>query len=351
MSVEPTQQPPRASATSPEETASIRRFLYRQFFVTLPLPTDVNLQGKIAIVTGANTGIGLECARQLLDLHVDKLIIAVRNEEKGQKAKANLLSGRQVEPDAVDVWKLDLESYDSINSFVERAKALDHLDIAVLNAGVMNQEYLVTVPTNHELTIQVNVLSTALLSIQLLPLLKAKSASDPPGRLVFVSSDMAFWAKFKEKNAMPLLPTLDKPESFGVPERYCVSKLLGQIFVSELSKRVPPSTVLITMPNPGLCYGTSLGVAPGGSFVDKVAAVLKRIFGRSPSVGARALTDGAVHHGAEAHGQYLQDCQPLGQSPSLTRPEAERLGQTLWDEVMSDLAFSQVEEIVQGLKV
>lgn len=296
-------------STPPESRATFRSFLYRQLFVTPPLPTDVSLQGKTAIVTGANTGIGLECARQLLDLHLSKLIIAVRNEDKGLKAKVNLLSGRQIEPDTVDVWNLDLESYDSISSFVERAKALDGLDIAVLNAGVMNQKHVLTTATKHEQTIQINVLSTAFLSILLLPLLKAKPLSESPGRLVVVSSDMASWAKFKEKTATPLLPALDRPENFDVPERYCVSKLLGQLFVSELSKRVSPSAVLITMPNPGLCYGTSLGVAPGGSFVDTVAAVLKRIVGRSASVGARALTDGAVHHGAEAHGQYLEDCQ------------------------------------------
>uniref|UniRef100_P9WEF3 Short chain dehydrogenase vniD n=1 Tax=Virgaria nigra TaxID=1085564 RepID=VNID_VIRNI len=301
--------PDPAFDTSPEQRATFRSFLYRQLFVTPPLPTDVDLQGKRAIVTGANTGIGLECARQLLDLRVSRLIIAVRNEEKGQRAKASLIAGRQVAADAVQVWKLDLESYDSIGSFIERAGALDRLDIAVLNAGVMNQKHVLTAATGREQTIQVNVLSTALLAILLLPLLRAKIPSGPPGRLSIVSSDMASWAKFKEASATPLLPALDWPESFDVPERYCVSKVLGQLFVSELSKRVPASAVLITMPSPGLCYGTALGVAPGGSLVDSVAGVIKRIIGRSTSVGARALTDGAVHHGAEAHGHYLEDCQ------------------------------------------
>ncbi|KAI5917344.1 retinol dehydrogenase 12 [Camillea tinctor] len=334
---------------SPETRATFRSFLYRQFFITPPLPTDVDLRGKTAIVTGSNTGIGLECARQLLDLNLSKLIIAVRNESKGQEAKANLLSGRQIEPDAILVWKLDMESYDSIARFVESVKGLDHLNIAVLNAGIMNQKYHLAKTTQHEQTIQVNVLSTALLSILLLPLLKARSLSEP-GRLVVVTSDMASWAKFKEKGVTPLLPTLDLPEYFDVPERYCVSKVIGQLFISELAKRVPPEAVLITMPNPGLCYGTKLGVLPGGSFLDTIASYIKRIVGRSPSVGARTLTDGAVNHGAEAHGHYLEDCKIEPKAPLLYEPDAESLGQTLWKEIMSELAFKHVEEVVKELE-
>jgi FlaA1/EpsC-like NDP-sugar epimerase len=76
----------------PEKRAGVRAFLHRQLFVTPPLPHDVDLRGKTAIVTGSNAGIGLECARQLLDLGVSKLIIAVRNETKGEAARKNLLS-------------------------------------------------------------------------------------------------------------------------------------------------------------------------------------------------------------------------------------------------------------------
>ncbi|KAH0371406.1 hypothetical protein KCU65_g1864, partial [Aureobasidium melanogenum] len=55
---------------TPEKEASTRQYLYRQFFVTPPLvsPQEVDLMGKTAIITGSNVGLGLECARQLLDL-------------------------------------------------------------------------------------------------------------------------------------------------------------------------------------------------------------------------------------------------------------------------------------------
>ncbi|KAK6829449.1 short-chain dehydrogenase [Apiospora arundinis] len=70
---------------TPEQEASKLQFLRRQFSAAPPavLRADVDLAGKTAIVTGANGGIGLECCRQLLDLGVSKLVMAVRDEAKG----------------------------------------------------------------------------------------------------------------------------------------------------------------------------------------------------------------------------------------------------------------------------
>jgi NAD(P)-dependent dehydrogenase (short-subunit alcohol dehydrogenase family) len=297
------------SHSTPEKRATIRRFLYRQLFVTPTLPSNVELKGKTAIVTGANTGIGLECARQLLDFGLSKLIVAVRDESRGQAASTNLSAGRNLPDGIIEVWKLDLASNNSITAFVDRAKTLERLDIVVLNAGIMKQAHELVPATGHEQTIQVNYLATALLTVLLLPVFKVKNITGQPGRLVWVSSDMASWTKLKEKDSKPLLPAFDKPESFGVFDRYCASKLLGQLFLAELTKRVPPSVAIITIPNPGLCYGTGLGRAPGGSIADSIASFLKRLVGRSSSVGARVLTDGVVNHGLEAHGQYIEDCE------------------------------------------
>lgn len=297
-----------------EKRATIRQFFYRQLFITPGLPgKNISLRGKIAIVTGSNTGIGLECARQLLDLGLGKLIIAVRNKSKGDVARKDLSSGRQLEENAIEVWDLDMLSYDSIMAFIERTRTLQRLDIVILNVGIMKQTYSVA-STGHEETIQVNYLSTALLTILLLPILKLNSdegtkESTAPSRIVWVQSDMASWAKFKEKTVTSnLLPTLDKSENFKLPDRYSTSKLLGQLFVNTFTKKTPPSVAIITMPNPGLCYKTGLGVETRG-IAEMIAGWIKRIFGRSASVGARAVIDAAVNHGAEAHGEYLEDCK------------------------------------------
>ncbi|KAI1874418.1 hypothetical protein JX265_004626 [Neoarthrinium moseri] len=338
-----------AAFDHPEKRASIRAFLHRQLFVTPPVPRDVDLRGKAAIVTGSNAGLGLECARQLLDLGVSKLIIAVRNETKGEAARTNLLSAGKFKDATIDVWKLDLESYESIAIFVERAKALEHLNIVVLNAGVMQHEHSLNSSTGHEQTVQINLLSTALLTILLLPVLKAKNTSESPGRIALVSSDMASWAKLTAAST-PVLPTMDKKEGYHIFGHYNASKLLAQLFVFQLSQQVPPSVAIVTMPNPGLCYGTGLGLAaPGGSIADRIAAIPKRILGRSTSVGARVLTDAVVKHGVEAHGQYVEDCKVQPMAPIAYQPAGEKLRQALWDELLKELAAYHVDEILRDL--
>ncbi|KAK5629538.1 hypothetical protein RRF57_005253 [Xylaria bambusicola] len=170
-----------------------------------------DLVGKTAIVTGSSSGIGLECARQLLARGLSKLILAVRDEKKGAIARDDLASGWDLKPGAIEVWHLDYSSYDSITSFADRAKVLETLDIVVLNAGIYRIPRVI-LPTGHEEDIQVNYLSTALLTILLLPILDVKKhPGTKPGRLTVVSSSVAAWSRFKlPQDGRPLLATLDE---------------------------------------------------------------------------------------------------------------------------------------------
>ncbi|KAK6214342.1 hypothetical protein LQW54_004570 [Pestalotiopsis sp. IQ-011] len=333
-----------------EERAGVGSFIHRQLYEKPVLPENVDLKLQTAIVTGSNTGLGLECARQLLDYGLGKLIVAVRNESKGEDARKDLLSGQRDPLPEIEVWHLDLSSYDSVVAFTKRAKALDRLDIVVLNAGLSNQTYTKVAATGHEETIQVNVLSTALLAILLLGIVKAKKHPERPGRLAWVQSDTASWAKFQEKDAVPLLPALDEPKNMDRVDRYFTSKLLAQLFVTELSKRVSPSVAIITMPNPGWVYGTGLGQTQGWSIGDMIVSVPRRLLGRSPSVGARLVTVGAVAIGAEAHGQYVEDGKVQPKAPFVYSKDGEQVAKTLWDEVMVELSFAGVDDILKELK-
>lgn len=295
---------------SPEKEASVPQFLYRQFFITptATTPSEVDLSGKTAIVTGSNTGIGLECARQLLDLGLGKLIIAVRDESKGEAARKTLAVGH--EASIIEIWTLNLSSYTSVTRFSARTNALDRLDIVVLNAGVWRNTEEFNKSTGYEEDIQVNFLSTMLLAILLLPVLKAKKVDDSIGRLVLVSSDTAALTKFEERHEDPLLPTYKtkskKPNMF---ERYATSKLLGQLALSELVKLVPSSAVIVNCANPGLCHGSSLQRDSNGSISGVFGNLFERLIGRSCAVGARVFVDAAVKHGAEVHGHYMEDCK------------------------------------------
>ncbi|KAI1124430.1 NAD(P)-binding protein [Nemania abortiva] len=336
---------------TPEKEASKLQFLRRQLSKGPPLVSrrDVDLTGKTAMVTGANGDIGLECARQLLDLGLTTLILAVRDEAKGEAARDRLKTMVKLEPDRnIEVWKLDYASYESVIATAQRAGKLSpRLDIAILNAGVTRASFSLNPTTGHEEDIQTNYLSSVLLLLLLLGIFKNSiSTADPsqssPGRIVLVSSDTAAWAKFDERNQEPLLAAFDdrKPKP-DMLERYAVSKLLGQLFVTELAKRVTPSIAIVNCANPGLCYSglqRELGMA---------MAISVRIIGRSPAVGASRLVHAAVALDESSHGQYVEDGKLRPMAPFIYSEEGIRVARRLWDETMKELSFSGVQDTLE----
>ncbi|KAI2618202.1 NAD(P)-binding protein [Hypoxylon sp. NC1633] len=334
---------------SPEERATQSQFFYRQLFVTVPPVThrDADLSGKTAIVTGANAGLGLEASRQLLDLGC-KVILAVRNVSNGDIARKDLARGRNLPPGAIQVWELDLSSYESITSFADRAKGLEHLDIAILNAGLY-KVFESFSSTGYEEGIQVNYLSNVLLTILLLPIIKEKRSSKSPGQIVLVSSDNAAWSKFDEKGSDPLLPVYkQKMANWNVAERYGVTKLLGQMFVIELAKRVPSSMVTISCANCGMCRGSDLGRQTSGLFRYSYL-LISYILGRTCSDGARRIVHAATTVGEAAHGQYIEDARVQPMAPIVYKPEGLRIAKQVYDETLDELSFAGVKEIVNEL--
>ncbi|TVY43296.1 Short chain dehydrogenase [Lachnellula subtilissima] len=336
---------------TPEKRASHRQLLKRQLWVSPPIAkiSEVDLAGKTVIVTGSNTGIGLEIARQLLDVGVSKLILAVRTASKGETAKENLLTDRRPSKQTIEVWSLDLESYDSIIALIERTKTLERLDIFVHNAGVQKMDMELHPTTGHEEVVQVNYLSLALLTILLLPVLQSKNTPLQPGRLVITGSDASSMAKFPEQNDNPLLPSFNDPTYFDPQDRYFTSKLLGQFFLTELAKRVPASVAIFNTASPGLCHGTELNRGSDGTMVGFIFGIIKRLLGRSAAVGARNITDAAVKHGMDSHGQYLEDGHIQPMAPIVYKAEGQRIASQLWQETMDDLAFAHVADIVKDL--
>lgn len=177
-----------------------------------------------------------------------------------------------------------------------------------MNAGVYKVNLTFSPATSFEEDVQVNYLSTDLLAILLLPVLKAKKSGPAPGRITIVSSDTAAWAKFTEKTADPLLPAFKTtPSKWDMQERYSTSKLLGQLFLSELAKQVHPSVATIDCVNPGFCYGYGLQRDGAGTLLGFFVGLLTRIIGLPCNVGARPLIAAAVKFGDEVHGQYVED--------------------------------------------
>jgi retinol dehydrogenase 12 len=113
----------------------------------LELPdTAVDLSGRVLIITGANSGLGFAAAKRFYAMHPAHLILAVRTISKGEAAKQEIItSGTGSSATKVDVWELDLASFDSVRAFGRRCESeLERLDILVENGGFIPGKWTVT---------------------------------------------------------------------------------------------------------------------------------------------------------------------------------------------------------------
>ena len=192
------------------------RFLKDQLFTSIPYP-EKSLAGQTIIVTGSNTGLGLEAARHFTRLDAEKVVLAVRNLEKGEAAKRSIeeATGRQ---GVLEVWQLDLSSYESVKQFVRKAEGLKRLDAIVENAGIATDKYAVF--EDNESTITTNVVSTFLLGLMVLPKLRETGTKyNVTPHLVIVSSEVHAFTSFPEKSSPNILKTLNDKETANMSDR------------------------------------------------------------------------------------------------------------------------------------
>lgn len=199
-----------------------RKLLYSQFFERIPAPTS-DFSGQTIIVTGSNTGLGLEAARHLLRLKASKVILAVRSVAKGEAAAEALLKSTGATKNNIQVWPLDLSDYDSVKELSERASGLERLDAVISNAGMLTQQW--NMVNGMEAHIAVNVVHTTLLGLLLLPKLRTSAkAHNSRGRIAFVTSDAHYVAQVNEANASgSLFDALNNKDIALMEDRYAVA--------------------------------------------------------------------------------------------------------------------------------
>lgn len=146
-----------------------------------------------------------------------------------------------------------------------------------------------------------------LLAILLISIIKDKKTEGGSGHICVVSFDTAAWAKFDERISDPLLFAFKlKAAHWNMGERYGTSKLLGQLFLTELAKHVSPSVATVGCANPGFCTSSELGRETSGivRFVYRIQCAL---LARTCAIGARTLLHAVTTLGEKAHGQYVED--------------------------------------------
>ncbi|MGB9224155.1 SDR family NAD(P)-dependent oxidoreductase [Mycobacterium sp.] len=263
--------------------------------------------GRTAVITGANTGLGVETAAALA-AHGARVVLAVRNLDKGKQAAARIT---EATPGAeVELQELDLSSLESVRTAAEQLRAdHDHIDLLINNAGVMYTPKSTTAD-GFELQFGTNHLGhfalTGLLLDRLLPVAGS--------RVVTVSS------LGHRIRAAIHFDDLQWERSYSRVGAYGQSKLANLLFTYELQRRLAPS-------------GTTIAAAahPGGSNTELmrniprplvVAADLLAPLFQDPALGAlptlRAATDpgvsGGQYFGPDGFGQVRGYPKVVGSS-------------------------------------
>lgn len=216
---------------------------------------------KSIIITGATSGIGFECARQMAKIAQDKqIIIACRNTQTGHAAILKIK--KETNHPHLICLPLDLASLQSIRDFKTAIAQLPEPTIEALvnNAGMQQVGETQYTKDGFELTFGTNHLGCFYLTLLLLPFI------DKNGSITFTASGTH---DPKQKTGMPA-PEFEKPELMAYPKntddtsltvgqrRYTTSKLCNVLNTYELQRRLAKTNIRVNAFDPGLVPGTGL---------------------------------------------------------------------------------------------
>ena len=237
----------------------------------MPL-VNTSMQGKICMVTGANSGIGKATALALAQMGAT-VVMVCRDRARGEEARSEITTKSR--NNAVDLLLADLSSQQSIRQLVENFQHhYTHLHVLINNAGAAFPGRRRETVDGLEMTFAVNYLAPFLLTNLLLDVLKASA----PARIVNVSSAA-------QASGYIQMDDLQAEELYRPMRTYPQSKLAVVLFTYELARRLQGSGVTVNCLHPGF-------VATNFAQSDVVPAfrlLVKLIgsFGTSPQEGAK----------------------------------------------------------------
>jgi NAD(P)-dependent dehydrogenase (short-subunit alcohol dehydrogenase family) len=249
-----------------------------------------SMENKVAVVTGANTGIGKATAEGLARLGAT-VVLACRDLTKARAAADDLRAATG--STALHPMRLDLASLADVGAFA-RALVAEHprLDVLIENAGVSTGRRRLS-SDGHELDFAVNHLGHFHLTQLLLPSLKAAA----PSRVVIVSSTVHKAAKLDFED-------IEGERRWSVMGSYSRSKLANLLFMRELSRRLEGTRVTANALHPGVIASELARDFPAP------LRFLTHLFFKSPEKGARtSLHLATAPELANVSGRYFVDCR------------------------------------------
>ena len=249
------------------------------------------LEGKVAIVTGANSGMGMATTAALSDLGA-KVIMLCRNEERGEKALSELM---KKEGRSLEMIICDLGDYDSIRQFARQVKSeYERIDILVNNAGFISLNRQET-KEGLERQFGINHIGHFLLTELLL------SKMGKGSRIVIVASGA-------HKTGRIHFEDINLIHGFNVVKAYSQSKLANVLYTRELARRTGKRGITVNCCHPG-AVATNIGIDRDTGFGKTITGLLKPFF-QTPEEGARTAiflaTDDSVKN---ITGEYFYKCK------------------------------------------
>jgi NAD(P)-dependent dehydrogenase (short-subunit alcohol dehydrogenase family) len=275
--------------------------------------------GRTFVVTGANSGLGMETVRALGSLGAN-VIMTARDRDRGEKALDELAAEQ---PEAkFELRTLDLADLDSVRQF---AGTIGELDVLINNAGVMMPPHGRT-KQGYELQFGVNHLG----HFALTGLLLDRLARSEDGRVVTVSSAL-------HKRGRIHFDDLNGEHDYGRTKFYSQSKLANVVFALELNKRLRSNGVPVrsVLAHPG--YSATNLQSSGPTGVGKLLMKAgNRLFAQDAEMGALPQLYAAT--GADVESGQFYGPDGRGESkgfPTLVEPlddaRDRELGKRLWD--------------------
>ena len=249
------------------------------------------LEGKVAIVTGANSGMGMATVEALSDKGA-AVIMLCRNEERGREALLKLTEKRQRK---LDLILCDLGDFESVRNFAAAVKEkYDHIDILVNNAGFISLDRQET-KEGLERQFGINHIGHFLLTMELLELMGKGS------RIVNVASGA-------HKTGKIHFDDINLTKGFNVIKAYSQSKLANVLFTRELARRVADRGITVNCCHPG-AVATNIGIDRDTGFGKTITGLLKPFF-QTPMQGARTAIFLASDKSVEnISGGYFYKCK------------------------------------------
>ncbi|KAJ3572607.1 hypothetical protein NPX13_g4992 [Xylaria arbuscula] len=323
--------------------------IYMKWF-PIALPPPGTFKGLAALVTGGTSGLGLAAAAHLVNLGATEVIITSRDPTRSGKALETLekeTNGRS--KGVVRVVELDMNRYDSVVGLVEEVKKVragkGGIDFVILNAGVIGTEFT-AVDEGWDQNIQVNVLSTTLLALLLLPWMQAERANrSSPAHLSFVGSsshidvDTEALQQYIAQDG-GVLAHYREAKNFPDPDvLYGTTKLMVHYVADKLAAIAKGEEdggpqVIVNTTCPGIVktnlarhyQGQSLALAIG-------VALFGGVLGKTPENGARTLIAAGITKQDE-NGKFIRF---YGSEEEYENDSGRQMQASMWSEITNEL--------------